>query len=144
MLSPGQVVTLTYPDSTLIESVAVLRDRHVRVIKIRDLVAHPLTPAEYLRRPLIRRSRYLITAWDHTTQSVRQFYLGSSREFASEGLLRVALYRPGDRLPYDVIGRAFGPTRLERRLLRRCLLEMRGRSARLRLRVIADDLGLVG
>lgn len=144
MLHRGQTVTLTYPDTTVVDCIASLSGRHVQVLHVRDLVAEPLTPEEYLRRPLTRRSRYLVTGFDHTRQSVRQFYLGSSVEFATEGMLRVALYRPGDRRPYDLIGRPFGPTHRDRRLLARCLRDLQGRRERLRVRVIADDFGLVG
>ena len=75
MLTPRQVITLTYPTSTLVQSAQpIYRPRQIRVVSVRDLVAEPLTIAEYLYRPLVRRGRYLVTAWDYATRSVRQFY----------------------------------------------------------------------
>ena len=145
MLSPGERVTLTYPECTLVESLARLRRRRIIVKHIRDLVADPLTPEEFLRRPLVRRSRWLVTGFDQDRQSWRQFYLGSTREFASPGFLRVAVYRPGESQPFDLIGRAFGPSRLERLVLTRAVERWQAAElGRLSLRVLADDFSVMG
>ena len=145
MLSPGEQVTLTYPDCTLVESLARLRRRRIVVKHVRDLVADPLTPAEYLRRPLVRRSRWLITGFDQDRQSWRQFYLGSTREFASPGFLRAAVYRVGESQPFDLISRPFGPSKLERRVLARVIDRYQSaRLGRLTLRVLADDFAVIG
>ena len=145
MLSPGEQVTLTYPDCTLVESLARLRRRRIVVKHVRDLVADPLTPAEFLRRPLVRRSRWLITGFDQDRQSWRQFYLGSTREFASPGFLRAAVYRIGDSKPFDLLSRPFGPSKLERRVLARVIDRYQSaRLGRLTLRVLADDFSVIG
>ena len=145
MLSPGEQVTLTYPDCTLVESLARLRRRRIIVKHVRDLVADPLTPAEYLRRPLVRRSRWLITGFDQDRQSWRQFYLGSTREYASPGFLRAAVYRVGESQPFDLISRPFGPSKLERRVLARVIDRYQSaRLGRLTLRVLADDFAVIG
>ena len=145
MLSPGEQVTLTYPDCTLVESLARLRRRRIIVKHVRDLVADPLTPAEYLRRPLVRRSRWLITGYDLQRQGYRQFYLGSSREYPTPGFLRAAVYRIGDSQPFDLIARPFGPSELERRVLSRVIDRYRSADlGRLTLRVLADDFSIIG
>ncbi len=64
MFQSGQQIELVYPvntDIVFIEN-ATRRVRNLYVHRIRDLVAEPLTPAEYLRRPYVARSRWLILA----------------------------------------------------------------------------------
>lgn len=144
MIEPGQTIELTYPDCTLIDALPRFQERRLQVHSIRDLVREPLTISEYLRRPMLARSRWLLQAWDLDRRAWRKFYLGSSREHERPGLLRVGLYRPGDTRPVDLIGRPFGPTHLERRVLARILAEWsQADLGKLQLRVLADDLGLL-
>lgn len=144
MLARGKRLRLTYPASTVIGSATDWTDREVVVYRVRDLVTEPLTPEEFLRRPLIRRSRWLVIGYEPQRRALRQFYLGSSREFAAPGMLRVGIYRPGGGQPVDLVSRQFGPTPLERRALAAVLAEWQSRRiGRLRLRVIADDLRLI-
>lgn len=143
MFSAGSRIELSYPDSTLVESLAKLRRRRVRVCGVRDLVREPLTPEEFVRRPFIRRSRWLITGYDLDRRQYRQFYAGSSGEYRSPGLLRVALYEPGADRPTWPFPRPYGPTRRERALLVHCLREWLSRDlADLQLRIYCDDLAV--
>ncbi|TWU18031.1 hypothetical protein [Allorhodopirellula heiligendammensis] len=143
MIQPGQTIELTYPDCTLIGAIRDFRERRLVVRSIRDLVAEPLTIAEYLRRPMLARSRWLLQCWDVERRCWRKFYLGSSREHERPGLLRVGLYRPGATRPDELVSRAFGPTRMERRVLARVLADwVDADLGRLQLRVLADDLAL--
>ena len=143
MLEAGSRIELSYPDSTLVESLTRLRRRRVRVCGVRDLLREPLTPEEFCRRPFIRRSRWLVTGYDLDRRQYRQFYLGSSGEYRSRGLLRVALYEPGADRPAWPFPRAFGDTRAERALLVHALREWSRRDlADLQLRIYADDLAV--
>ena len=145
MIDPGQIIELTYPDCNLIDSLPRLQARRLQVHTVRDLIAQPLTPLEYLRRPMLHRSRWLLNAYDLDRQGWRKFYLGSSTEFRRPGLLRVALYRPGETKPSDLVGRSFGPTNRERRVLAKVLAQWcQADLGPLELRVLADDLRLVG
>ncbi|MEO9593453.1 hypothetical protein [Rhodopirellula bahusiensis] len=143
MIEPGQTIELTYPDCTLIDALPKFHERRLHVHSIRDLVREPLTIHEYLRRPMLTRSRWLLHCWDLDRAGWRKFYLGSSREHERPGILRVGLYRPGETKPVDLVGRSFGPTHAERRVLAKVLAEWHQADlGRLQLRVLADDLGL--
>ncbi len=111
---------------------------------MRDLVENLLTPAEFLRRPMTKRSRWLITGFDEEIGCNRQFYLGSSAEYRSPGLLRVALYEPGGRRPAYAISRPFGETRAERTLMATAVASWSQRDLEdLELRIYDDDLKLL-
>ena len=141
MIQPGHTIELTYPDQNLIDALPRFRERRLQVHSIRDLVAQPLTPQEYLRRPMVARSRWLLLCWDIDRRCWRKFYLGSAKEHARPGVLRVGLYRVGDQTPYDLLGPAFGPTRSDRRVLARVVTEWsQSHFGRLQLRVLADDM----
>jgi hypothetical protein len=143
MIEPGQTIELTYPDCTLVEALAKFERRRIRVHRVRDLVAEPLTPAEYLRRPKQRRSRWLVFGYDLDRCVWRKFYVGSSREYERPGVLRVGIYRPGETVPADLISREFGPTARERLVLARVLAEWNNANlGRMRLGVIADDFSV--
>jgi hypothetical protein len=143
VIEPGSTIDLTYPDSTIVDRIATLRRRRIQVVRLRDLIAEPLTPAEFMRRPLIHRSRWLITGFDLDSGKFRQFYLGSSTEYRSPGNLCVALYEPDSTRPSYRIARPFGPSRAERITLAKALavwtqLDLDD----LQLRIIADDLSI--
>ena len=73
----------------------------------------------------------------------RNFYVGSSIECSSSRALRVALYRPGENRPAEVISLDFGPTCRERLILARVLVKWFDRDlGPLQMRVIADDLSV--
>lgn len=140
MYAPDTQIELTYPESTQVESKTTFRRRRVQIREVRDLISHPLTPEEFLRRPLTQRSRYLLTAFDLDTEQWRQFYLGSSKEHAANGRLRIALYEPGEDKPTKVISRSFEPTRRDRIQLARTIKELREKEhGGLELRVIPDE-----
>lgn len=145
MIDPGAEIVLTYPTNTDVGAATVMRVRELQVIGVRDLVADPLTPSEFMRRPRTRRSRWLIAAMDREARQLRRFYLGSSAEYETDGGLRVAVYRPGDRQPFDFVGREFGETIRERAELAKCLDQWcRRRMGRLTVRIVAADFRAVG
>lgn len=141
MLTPRQVLTLTYPTSTLVQtSEPLYRPRKIRVMSVRDLVAEPLTIDEYLYRPLIRRGRYLVTAWDYATRSMRQFYPANSLEFARDCHLRIGAYYPGSTRPDKILSRGYANTVSDRIALAKALQEFRRLPNPHLIRVFADDL----
>jgi hypothetical protein len=141
MIEPGSQIELSYPDSTLVDSLARLVKRRVHVYRVRDLLAQPLTPDEFLRRPFIRRSRWLISGYDLDRQRYRQFYLGNSAEHRAPGLLKVGLYEPGADRPTWPLPRPFGPTRAERQFLIDVIKEWAKKGpTQLQLRIYSDDL----
>ena len=121
-IEPGQRLTIHYPTTTLVQRIARLQQRQIEVCSVRDLMAQPLSIADFLRRPYQNRSRYLICAYDSDRSAWRQFYLGSIAEHASPSILRVGLYLPGDDKPFETIGPAVGPTRRDRETLARSLI----------------------
>jgi hypothetical protein len=144
MITPGSEIQLSYPDCNLVESLTKLRRRRIRVYSVRDLLSDPLTPAEFLARPFIRRSRWLISGYDLDRQSHRQFYLGSSAEHQCSGLLKVALYDPHSGRPTRTLPRVFGETLRERCLLVDAIRSWADQDLHdLRLGIYADDLRLI-
>lgn len=144
MFDPKDEIELPYPtirDVHLIDTAAAL-PRNLVVRRVRDLCRQPLTPAEFMRRPYINRSRWLITAHDADIREFRQFYLGSSPRFRSPGCLRIALERDGHR---QLIARQFEPTIRDRRVMMRMIQRISDQSPDLVqfLRIIADDMRLV-
>src|SRR5690606_3265706 len=97
--------------------------RQLVITSIRDLLAEPLSAKEFLRRPFLLRSRWLAQAVEGHRHRPRQFYLGSAAEFRSPGSLKVGIYEPGAPRPSRVIGRDFGPTLHDRKLLIRAIRE---------------------
>ncbi len=121
-----------------------VRKRLLRIHKIRDLVAEPLTPAEYLRRPYVRRSRWLILATEHGKLYPQHFYVGCTTEFRAPSQLRVGLYEPEAIRPKALILRPFEPTMHDRDTLRRWLHRYADKDFNgLLLRVFADDMRLL-
>ncbi len=64
VFDPGRKLDLIYPESTIIGVRPDYRIRQVLIDRVRDLVCDPLTPAEYLRRPYLLRSRWLVSGTD--------------------------------------------------------------------------------
>jgi hypothetical protein len=121
---------ISYPTTTLIESEWEFRRRQLEVVSVRDLLLQPLTPEEYLRRPLLHRGRWLVKAKDLELRQVKQFYLASSREFYRPTGLQLALYWPDqpDSLPASYVSRRFGVSRRERIALARAIGELARRN----------------
>lgn len=108
---------------------------------VRDLVTAPLTPQEFLQRPLVRRSRYLWQGRDVQGQW-RKFYYGATREGWLETQLRLALYDGSQRIQF--LTRPFEPTVRDRILLARVVSRWDGHDFDgLQLRITCDDLRLV-
>jgi hypothetical protein len=138
-------LTLHYPRTTHVrfEDAAEYYKRTLRVLSIRDLVHEPLTPEEFLRRPFVRRSRYLILG--HESGQFRRFYLGCAAEYRAPSQLRIALYEPGKIKPIDLLSRPIGPNVQDRKYLSKLLITCREKDfGKFVLRVFADDFGLVG
>lgn len=119
--------------------------RQVVINSIRDLVADPLTPEEFLRRPFLRRSRWLIRAWEPSLRQYRQFYIGSAREFRAPQQLRLALYEPEGQRPAKLLIRSINPAMRDCRTLARLLHRWRDRDfGGLQMRIYADDMRRAG
>lgn len=127
MLKRLEKILLAYPESTLLQTQWRYRRRRLEVVDVRDLLLHPLTPDEFLRRPLIHRGRWLLRATDLETQQIQQFYLASSAEFYRPTGLRLALYWPGQpgEPPAEWLSRRFAGTRRDRIVLANALAQMR-------------------
>ena len=107
-----ELIRLTYPTVTDLDaSDAEFRPRALQVLNVRDISRDPLTPIEFLRRPLLNRGRWLVTAKDIQERKIRQFYLASSIEYQQQPDLKIGLYHEGDLL--EVL-EVFEPTRRER------------------------------
>lgn len=106
-----QLLLLTYPENTDVQSTTRFIRRRLRVHTIRDLCKKPLTPREFLRRPLVNRGRWLVLARDIDRRAYRQFYLASSKEFYHQPEIKVGLFENGSLLH---LMQAFQPTRRER------------------------------
>jgi hypothetical protein len=147
-LQPGSQLTIHYPRIRHIlycdRSPMVARSIIVR--EVVDLVEKPLTPEEFLRRPYLRRGRWLVKAIESIGQKqrFRQFYLANSAEFRRHGGMRLALYEPGKRLPVEIISEEFLPTVVERKMLIRLVKKLKDADfGGLQLRIVADDFRIL-
>ena len=115
------------------------RRREILVKQIRDLVRQPLTLTEFLHRPFVYRSRYLILGNEFGRD--KQFYLGTAREYFTRGQLRLGLYEIGDSAPSRLVSRPFENTPCDRKLLYRAVKHlMHFDFGQLHLRIFADDM----
>lgn len=137
---------LLYPIHTSVKDIhkSNRRLRRVIVYSARDLVAEPLTPAEFIRRPYVSRSRWLIRAWDIDQKSWRNFYLGSSTQFQSPGTLGIAEYNPETGRLLRLLSRQFEPCVHDRRVILRLIARIVARDEipQESLRIIASDFRL--
>ena len=144
MVSPGQRLEISYPVCNTILRFSDYQRRRVEVRDVRDMVATPLLPAEFMRRPYVRRSRYMISAVEMDTGRLRKFYLGASREFLSPSVLRIGLYASGDCRPYRLIGPEFESTVQHRRQMVKLLKLLNQQDlGDLYIGIVATDLRLV-
>jgi hypothetical protein len=62
MFSPGTEIALVYPTQTHVLQIdnSPRKTQEIYVHRVRDLIEQPLTPNEYLRRPYVARSRWLV------------------------------------------------------------------------------------
>ena len=144
MFEPGQQIELVYPITTDILHVekAPRKLRQLYVHRVRDLVSQPLTPTEFVRRPYVARSRWLILASEKAAQSPKQFYPGTADNYRAPGVLRLALYEPDATKPAFWIGRQIEPTPHDRRLLLRMINKVADQHPDYELRIIAPDLAI--
>ena len=146
MFDPDTKIELPYPSRTSILHIdrAPVITRRVIVRVCRDLVTDPLTWQEFLRRPYVNRSRWLIRAWDVDLRAWRQFYVGTSPRYRSPGVLRLAISDPDEPGPLRWIGQQYEPTVVDRkrmiRVATRCIRD--GVINPAHLRVIAVDLSI--
>ena len=146
MIEPGTHLRIHYPTQTHVRHFfdAPRELRSITVRNVRDLVRQPLTPDEFLQRPFVMRSRWLVKGYDNILHQWRQFYLGSSEEFAAPGSLRLALYEPSSTKPAELLGREFNPTVFDRKLMIRLIRRWHSRvEGELQLRVCCDDLRII-
>jgi len=139
---PGTEVEICYPESTHVRfwRPDKMRRRKIVIQSVRDLVTDPLSVQEFMRRPFLLRSRWLVKAYEPAINQWRQFYWGSTREFATQGLLRVGLYEPDAVKPSWLYGRPFQPTPKDRRELMKALQQWTKLDfGTATLRVFADD-----
>ncbi|MEL7337299.1 MAG: hypothetical protein AAFN70_13985, partial [Planctomycetota bacterium] len=95
MIEAGERMQLTYPTSNIIGHSFSYRTREFVVCDIRDLFEDPLTIEDFYRRPMLKRSRYLLRGRDVETDEWRQFYAGNSIELSAPGDLYIAEYKHG-------------------------------------------------
>jgi hypothetical protein len=139
---PGTEVEICYPESTHVRfwRPDKVRRREIVIQSVRDLVTDPLSVQEFMRRPFLLRSRWLVKAYEPAINQRRQFYWGSTGEFATQGLLRVGLYEPGAGKPSWLHGRPFQPSPEDRRELMKSLTRWAKHDfGAASLRVFADD-----
>jgi hypothetical protein len=140
---PGTKIELHYPTRTDVFADSQLwRLRELIVYRIRDLVREPLTIEEYLSRPFVKRSRYLLIGKE--LGRWKQFYLGTTQEFHASGQLRLGLYAPDELKPRHLVSRSFDNTPKDRKELYKAVAEWSKIDfGQLTLRVFADDLRII-
>lgn len=145
MIDPGSTADLSYPRRNHVASEPIFIPRRIEVRRVRDLVTDPLDIAEFLRRPYIRRSRWLVTGVDLDTNDWRQFYIGSTAEHRSPGVLRVCLWDCETGKPWEHLARDFEPTPKDCTELMRYLLQVRDVKLEegLKIAVYSNDLRVV-
>lgn len=98
-----------YPTTTNVRNIleSEFRRREVFIRGIRDLVYWPLTPVEFVRRPLVHRGRYMIRGTDLLSGGIRQFYEVNCLELFRLVPLRVGLFEEYGQRPTYVFNRTF-------------------------------------
>ena len=147
MFNPTDQIVFTYPLQTHVRSIGAtgFQQREVVVRRVRDLVKDPLTPTEFIRRPFVNRSRWLILGQEEGAGHLRQFYLGSSKEFSAPAQLRLAWYELGATKPHEIVYRAIEPTVKDRKALAREIARICPKETgdgRV-LRIYCDDMRIV-
>ena len=142
MFDSGQHVELVYPTTTDVLHIhnAPRKVRQLRVHRVRDLLTQPLTVAEFIRRPYVARSRWLILATEQQGKPPKQFYVGSSDNYRAPDVLRLGLYDE-DGLA-KLLGRQFESTVADRRALLRLAIREAEKHEGYTLGIFAGDLRL--
>lgn len=137
------VIRTCYPRTTHLATPAPhWEPRTFQVLGIRDLVQEPLTIEEYLRRPMTRRSRYLIRVRDLERGACRSVYHRSMSDWYRETPLRIGVYE-GSKL-VDMTSHNWGPTLADRRSLIRFLQKFDGFDmGEFQIGIFSDDCELL-
>ncbi len=142
----GREYRINYPAIRLVGYPPAFQPRIVVVRKIRDLLTNPLTAQEFLKRPLLRRGRWLLRCTDQHKRGFRQFYVDSTKQHWRDCPLRIGWYdlaEPVSR-PVKIYSRSFSSVH-DRRVLTRVIANLsRCTFDGLSLRVFCDDLRIVG
>lgn len=117
LITPSTKLEFSYPNSTNIGTTQTYQKREIQIQFVRDLVNEPLTPIEFFNRPMLMRSRFLISAMDLGLNKPRQFYMGNSLEYETDGSLLIGIYANQGQPPIDIVDLEFGPTKRERIVL---------------------------
>ncbi len=141
----GKTYRIHYPTNCLLASDPQFSHREVYIRGFRDLLTDPLTIDEFLRRPLLRRSRWIIkTADPNLPRKYRQFYIGSCQELWRDTPLRIGWYDPKqpETRPLAIAPFNFPNTTSQRLELAKSLVRWRDHQDPdgLVLRVFCDDL----
>lgn len=139
----NEIITTAYPESTLVSYRRPrFIERRFRIRNVRDLVQHPLTIKEFLNRPMVRRSRYLVSVLDLDLGRYRKIYQRSMHEHFRETPLRVGLFDKTEI--HELFRTNWGPTVRDRMMLVRFLTEFQHDSfGHLRIGVFSDDLEVI-
>jgi hypothetical protein len=137
------VIRTCYPRTTHLATASPRWEpRTFQVLGIRDLVREPLTIQEYLRRPMTRRSRYLIRVLDVQKQRYRSVYHRSMSDWYRETPLRIGIYE-GLKL-VDMTSHNWGPTLADRQSLIRFLQKFDGFDmGEFQIGIFSDDAELL-
>lgn len=137
------ILETAYPYTTHVSAPwPVWEPRRFRVLGIRDLVLQPLTIDELIRRPMTRRSRYLIRVFDLDRQVYRSVYHRSMQDYYRETPLRVGVFY-GPKL-VELMTTNWGPTIADRRGLIKFLGRYQHkRLGRHRIGIFSDDLEVI-
>lgn len=129
---------LFYPRRNVIGIAPEWHIRRLQFIERIDLVKHPLPIRDFLRRPLTRRGRWLIRAYDHDACQYRKFYECGFKHCFREPPLRIG--RRIDDGSIVPISPDFPATVLDRKLLAMTLHRLKQLD---QVFVYADDLALI-
>ena len=127
-----------YPTRNIVGREPVWQRRRLSNIHRIDLLEHPLPIRDYLRRPLIRRGRWLIRAYDIDLGNFRQFYECGFRHCFREPLLRIGERDDNGKL--RPVGDHYAATVADRRMMAMVLHRLKSKDG---LFVYADDLRVV-
>ena len=117
-----EIIHTAYPFTTHVsQSRPNWEPRRFQVLRIRDLATDPLDAEEFLRRPMTRRSRYLVRVRDLDRGVCRSVYHRSMEEWYRETPLRVGIFQGADLV--ELLRTNWGPTIGDRRSLVKFLRE---------------------
>lgn len=137
------VIHTAYPFTTHVSTPRLIWEpRRFKVLGVRDLVTDPLSVEEFLRRPMTRRSRYLIRVRDLDRGVCRSVYQRSMADWFRETPLRVGLFHDGKLI--EIVSTNWGPTIRDRLGLIEFLHSFDDQDLGVcRLGVFSDDLEVI-